>query len=175
MQRMLTWFDRVVLAVSASAAFVSASLLLFVFIIIQYEVVMRFIFDAPTYWTNEVSTFAISWVGFLGAGYVLRLGRQLEIDVITMRLSTRARQVLGTVTDIVGAAFCGFTAYLGYEFTRIAWLMNASSASELDTALWIPYLTIPVGFGVLALEFIARISWRWGVVERPQADHVATG
>lgn len=174
MQRMLIWFDRAIWALSASAAFVSASLLLFVFLIIQYEVVMRFVFNAPTYWTNEVSTFAISWVGFLGAGYVLRVGRQLEIDVITMRMSGRARQVLGTVTDLVGAGFCGFTAYLGYEFTRVAWLMQASSASELDTALWIPYLTIPIGFGVLALEFIARIPWRWGAVERPQASHVAT-
>lgn len=175
MQRMLIWFDRAILAVSASAAFVSASLLLFVFLIIQYEVVMRFVFNAPTYWTNEVSTFAISWVGFLGAGYVLRLGRQLEIDVLTMRLSTRARRLLGTATDLVGGVFCAYTAYLGYEFARIAWVMNASSASELDTALWIPYLTIPIGFGVLALEFVARIPWRWGVVERPQADYVATG
>lgn len=173
MQRALIWFDKAVWAISIGVASVSAFLLFFIFIVIQYEVVMRFVFNAPTDWTNEVSTFAISWVGFLGAGYVLRLGRQLEIDVITMRLSPKAHRILGTITDTIGAIFSAYIAYLGYEFVRVAWLMNATSASELDTALWIPYLTIPIGFGVLALEFIARVAWRWGAVERPQAAHIA--
>jgi TRAP-type C4-dicarboxylate transport system permease small subunit len=175
MQRALIWFDSAVWAISIGVASISALLLLFVFIIIQYEVVMRFVFNAPTDWTNEVSTFVISWVGFLGAGYVLRLGRQLEIDVITMRLSAKSHRILGTSSDIGGAIFSAYTAYLGYEFVRVAWLMNATSASELDTPLWIPYLTIPIGFGVLALEFVTRIFWRWGVVERRQAAHVTTG
>lgn len=173
MQGMAIWFDRVVRLISVCLASISASLLLFLFIIIQYEVVMRFAFNAPTDWTNEVSTFAISWVGFLGAGYVLRLGRQLEIDVITMRLSEKACRIVGTTTDAVGAMFSAYIAYLGYEFTRVAWLMSATSASELDTPLWIPYLTIPIGFGVLSLEFVARICWRWGAVDRPQAEHMA--
>jgi len=170
MKRLLTLFDRVIFTISAGAAIVSASLLLFVFVIIQYEVVMRFIFNRPTSWTHEVSTFAISWVGFLGAGYVLRIGRQLEIDIFTMRISERARQLAGTVTDVVGGIFSGCIAYLGYEFARIAFLMRATSASELDTELWIPYLTIPIGFTVLSLEFFSRIAWRWGVVERPVSD-----
>ena len=168
---MLTWLDRVIWAVSAGSAFVSATLLLIVFVIIQYEVIMRFIFNSPTYWTHEVSTFSISWVGFLGAGYVLRLGRQLEVDVLTMRISDSARRALGTATDLVGGVFCGFTAYLGYEFSRIAYFMRASSATEMDVALWIPYLTIPIGFSVLALEFLARILAKWNLVERQEPQH----
>lgn len=170
MKRLLALFDKVIFTVSAGAAIVSASLLLFIFIVIQFEVVMRFVFNSPTSWTHEVSTFAISWVGFLGAGYVLRLGRQLEIDILTMRIGDEARRILGTVTDVIGGVFSAFIAYLGFDFARIAFIMGATSASELDTALWIPYLTIPIGFGVLALEFFARIAWRWGAVERPVSD-----
>lgn len=170
MKRLLTLFDKVIFTVSAGAAIVSASILLFVFVIIQFEVVMRFVFDSPTSWTHEVSTLAISWVGFLGAGYVLRLGRQLEIDIVTMRISDGARRLLGTLTDVIGGVFSVFIAYLGFDFVRIAFIMRATSASELDTPLWIPYLTIPIGFGVLSLEFFSRISWRWGIVERPVSD-----
>lgn len=168
LRRLLTWLDKAIWAVSIGSAFVSATLLLVVFVIIQYEVIMRFIFNSPTYWTHEVSTFSISWVGFLGAGYVLRLGRQLEVDVLTMRISHSARRLLGTATDVVGGAFCGFAAFLGYEFSRIAYLMRASSATEMDVALWIPYMTIPIGFSVLALEFLARILARWNLAERQE-------
>ena len=100
LRRLLTWLDKAIWAVSTGSAFVSATLLLVVFVIIQYEVIMRFIFNSPTYWTHEVSTFSISWVGFLGAGYVLRLGRQLEVDVLTMRIGHTARRLLGTATDV---------------------------------------------------------------------------
>ena len=171
MRRMLTWLDKAIWAISAGSAFVSASLLLMVFVIIQYEVVMRFVFNAPTYWTHEVSTFSISWVGFLGAGYVLRLGRQLEVDVLTMRISESARRLLGTATDLVGGVFCGFAAYLGYEFCRIAYFMRASSATEMDVPLWIPYMTIPIGFSVLALEFLARILAKWNPATHQGSPH----
>ena len=165
---MLAGLDKVIWAVSTGSAFVSATLLLVVFVIIQYEVIMRFIFNSPTHWTHEVSTFSISWVGFLGAGYVLRLGRQLEVDVLTMRIGHAARRLLGTATDVIGGGFCGFAAYLGYEFSRIAYFMRASSATEMDVALWIPYMTIPIGFSVLALEFLSRILARWNLVERQE-------
>ena len=171
MRRMLTWLDRAIWAISAGSAFVSATLLLIVFVIIQYEVIMRFVFNSPTYWTHEVSTFSIAWVGFLGAGYVLRLGRQLEVDVFTMRISESRRRLLGSATNAVGGVFCGFTAYLGYEFTRIAYFMRASSATEMDVALWIPYMIIPIGFSVLALEFFARILAQWDLVERREPQH----
>ena len=89
-----------------------------------------------------------------------------------MRISESARRILGTATDLVGGAFCAFAAYLGYEFCRIAYFMRASSATEMDVALWIPYMTIPIGFSVLALEFFARILAKWALVphrESPQS------
>lgn len=167
MRRILVGLDRVVHAVSAVAAAVAAALLLTIFVAVQYEVVMRFVFNRPTFWVNEASTYAISWVGFLGAGYLLRIGRQLEVDIVTMRLSEGARRALGTATDLIGGVFCAYTSYLGVEFSRIAYVMRASSASELDVPLWIPYLAIPIGFAILSAEFFLRILARWELLDRP--------
>lgn len=165
MKALLTAIDRAVYWLSFMAAMIAAAILVTIFVIVQYEVVMRYVFNSPTFWTNEVSTFAISWVGFLGAGYILRIGRQLEIDVITMRLSEKGRRNLGTLTDLLAMVFCGYVTYLGYKFVSLSYLMQASSASELDVPLWIPYLAIPIGFAILTLELFTRLAARWGLVE----------
>lgn len=170
MTQFCTWFDRIVGWVSAAAAIVAAALLLGIFLIVQYEVVLRFVFDSPTSWSHEVSTFAICWVGFLAAGYVLRLGRQLEVDILTSRISVSGRRILGTMTDTIAAVFCTYACYLGVNFVQIAHMMQATSASEIDTPLWIPYLAIPIGFGIFALEFLTRILSRWGLVAHREAD-----
>lgn len=170
MTRIVTLLDRVSLVLATTAAAIAAAILAALFVVIQYEVVLRFVFNSPTSWTNEVSTFAISWVGFLGAAYVLRIGRHLEVDVLTTRISFPARRLLGTVTDLIGCGFCVFTAFLGKRFVDIAILMRASSASELDTPLWIPYLAIPIGFSLLALEFLVRALSRWSLVSGRDPD-----
>lgn len=159
-----TAYDRLVLAISATAAAAACALLAFMFVTVQYEVVMRFVFHRPTHWTHEVSTFGISWVGLLSAAYVLRLSRHLEVDIVTTRIGERARAVIGTGTDLLGTAFCSIAAVLGAEFVEIAMMMGATSASELDTPLWIPYMIIPLGFGLLGLEFLARMLARLGLV-----------
>lgn len=159
-----TAFDRVVRVMSLALALFAGGLLAMLYVIVQYEVVMRFVFHAPTHWTHEVSTFAISWVGLLAAPYTLRLGSQLEVDLVVSRLPPRTRAALGGATDLLGAAFCGFAAWLGMGFVEIAHMMEATSASELDTPLWIPYLVIPVAFGGLCLEFIVRALARAGLV-----------
>lgn len=173
MKKALTLLDRLIHRISLLAALVAAVILLTIFVAVQYEVVMRYVFNAPTYWTNEVSSLAIAWVGFLGAGYVLRIGRQLEIDIVTMRISQDARRWLGTATDLLAGGFCALITVLSYDFVRISHLINASSATELDVPLWIPYLALPIGFGILTLELLVRIAARWGLVEGRVVDHPA--
>lgn len=159
-----TGFDRLVHWTSGALAAFAGLLLAFLYVIVQYEVFTRFVLHAPTHWTHEVSTFAISWVGLLAAPYVLRLGSQLEVDLVVTRLSPRVRASLGVATDTLGAAFCAYACWSGITFVSLAHLMEATSASELDTPLWIPYLVIPVAFGMLGLEFVARALARAGLV-----------
>jgi TRAP-type mannitol/chloroaromatic compound transport system permease small subunit len=45
-------------------------------------------------------------------------------------------------------------------------MMGAVSVSELRVPLWIPQLTIPIGFSLLGLEFLSRILVRLDLVAR---------
>lgn len=130
------------------------------------EVIARSVFNAPTLWAVEISTYAIIVAGFFGSAFVLRRGRHLEINLFTARLSLTSQKWTGVITDVCGAAFCFLVCFTGVRFVELTQIMGAVSVSELRVPLWIPQLTIPVGFGLLALEFLSRIMVRLGLVAR---------
>jgi TRAP-type mannitol/chloroaromatic compound transport system permease small subunit len=48
----------------------------------------------------------------------------------------------------------------------VSYIIGSVSVSELRVPQWIPQLTLPIGFALLGLEFIARILVRIGLVRR---------
>lgn len=46
------------------------------------QVVMRYVFDAPIYWTEEVVLYAIIVVSFVGISIGIRLGSHISVDLL---------------------------------------------------------------------------------------------
>lgn len=150
---------------------VAAAALATIAVSIIIEVIARSIFNSPTLWAVEVSTYAIIATGFLGSALVLRRGRHLEINLLTARLSMTTQKWAGVITDLCGAVFCFLVCFSGIRFVELSQIMGAVSVSELRVPLWIPQLTIPIGFALLGLEFLSRIMVRLGLVtHRELAD-----
>lgn len=160
--------DRGIAFLSFVGSVVAAVALATIAVSVIIEVVARSIFNAPTLWAVEISTYAIITAGFLGSALVLRRGRHLEINLFTSRLSLTSQKWMGVITDVCGAGFCFLVCLSGVRFVELSQVMGAVSVSELRIPLWIPQLTIPVGFGLLGLEFLSRIMVRLGLVTRDE-------
>ena len=74
------------LAIGLSAAGVLASLGL-----IAWAVVMRYVFNRPPVWTDEVVGFMLVGIVMLAAAQSLRRGEHIGVDILVARLSTRGR------------------------------------------------------------------------------------
>ncbi len=166
MRTILVLFDRVVNALSTAAAIFAAGALLTISVSVIWEVIARSVLGEPTIWAVEVSTYAISLAGFMAAAYVFRRNGHLEITLFTSRLSDAGQRVLGITTDFLAALFCFVVVVYGLKFVSVSYLIGATSVSELRIELWIPQLCIPVGFGLLGLEFVCRILVRANLISR---------
>lgn len=166
-RKAFAFLDRAIGALSLCGAFLAACALGLIAVSVIIEVVARSVFHRPTIWAVEISTYAIIAAGFLGAAFVLRRGRHLEIHLLTSRLPDPARRALGVVTDLAGAVFCVLVVVYGARFVNLTYIMGAVSVSELRVPLWIPQIVLPVGFGLLGLEFVGRVMARLGLVDRP--------
>lgn len=122
-----------------------------------YEVIARSIFNKPTIWSLEIVTYMISCVAFFGSAYVLRINKHLEINLFTKILPIKIRLFFNLIANIIAFIFCFIAFYYGCKLINLSYILGVVSVSELRVPLWIPQMTVPIGFFALSLEFLMRI------------------
>ena len=60
---------------------------------ITYEVLMRYVFNSPTIWVDEISRVLQVWVGFLSTAYVLKHREMITIEVVLRNPNTLSRRL----------------------------------------------------------------------------------
>ncbi len=123
---------------------------------ICYDAAMRYVFSSPTLWSLEVNTFLVVFITLLPAGDILKSDMHLRITFVSDRFTAGVRQLLDGVGTVVGILFCGFMTWKGWTMAMQAFQYNERMSTSLGTPLVIPYLFIPVGFGVLCLQYVLK-------------------
>jgi TRAP-type C4-dicarboxylate transport system permease small subunit len=144
----------------AGSGYVGIVSLAFMVVSISYDVVMRYIFYAPTYWALEVNTFLLAFLCIIPAGDVLRLGSQIRITVLYDRFRPAMRARLDIMRFAAGLFFCALMVWKGADMAWRAWLHNDRMSTSLGTPMVIPYLFLPIGFGLLGLQYLLLVIKR---------------
>ena len=58
---------------------------------------------------------------------------------------------------LMSLAFCAVMAVLTFNFWYEAWENNWRSESMWRARLWIPYAAMPIGLGIISLQYVAEI------------------
>lgn len=133
------------------------AILAFMVLTICYDAAMRYIFAAPTSWSHEVNTFLIVYVALLTAADVQRTDDHIRITFFTDRFSGAVQSIAATVIAVIGVVFCGVMAWRGAITASQAFEYGERVSSSLGTPLFIPYALLPIGFGLLAIQFAAGV------------------
>ena len=121
---------------------------------ICYDVIMRYIFRIPTSWSLEINTFLVLFVTLMPAGDVLASGAHLRINFFTEKMGPRMQVLQAIIESLIGCLFCSLMTWKGLEMSWVAFKYGERMSSPLGTPMVIPYLFIPVGFGILALYYL---------------------
>lgn len=125
--------------------------------VITFEVVARYVFHAPTIWSEDISLMCQIWATCLGANWVLQHNALIRIDLLTRHLKGIKSQIADCLSLSVVVFFSGYISYYGFELTREAISMGSASATMLGLPLWMTKSAIPVGFGLLTIQAITEI------------------
>ncbi|MDH3319003.1 MAG: TRAP transporter small permease subunit [Betaproteobacteria bacterium] len=68
---------------------------------VAYEVMMRYLFNAPTLWVFEITYMLYATVFMLGSAYALHKGAHIRTDFFFERWSIRTKGVIDSVAYIV--------------------------------------------------------------------------
>ena len=132
--------------------------LVFMVASITYDVILRYVFIAPTHWALEVNTFLLAFLCVIPAGDVLRVGTQIRITFLYDRLRPAVKARLDILRAAAGLFFCTIMVWKGVDMAWKAWLHNDRMSTSLGTPMVIPYLFLPVGFLLLALQYLSNMA-----------------
>jgi TRAP-type C4-dicarboxylate transport system permease small subunit len=173
-------FIRAVNFLSRVTGVIAALLIAIAVLVICDIVVERYILNLTTIWQIDVVTYCIVGATFVGSGYVLMTRGHVNVDILPLHIGPRARYWLALSTSLLALAFCVAifilcTAYW-YQAYSERWLSNTVWRARL----WIPYLSMPLGLGLVVLQYVAEIialvtgrSPPFGIQDRQDAEEVA--
>jgi len=143
--------------VSQLCGFVAAGLVALAVIIVCQMVFVRYVLNQSTIWQTDFITYCITAATFIGSPYVLMTRGHVNVNVLPLHLSPRRRYVLALFASIVSAAFCAVMAVMTFLFWKEAWDNRWVSDTMWRARLWIPYGSMPIGLGLLTLQYLVDI------------------
>jgi len=152
-----TRFARIVGGVSTAAGALAAAMILASVLITCQMIWVRFVLNGSTVWQTEAVIYLMIGATLIGLPYVQKLRGHVNVDLIAMLLPPRGRQVLALLTLGLTLAVIAAMLVHGFEMWRLAWERGWRSDTVWGVRLWIPYLALPLGFGLYLLQLVADL------------------
>lgn len=131
-------------------------MILAMMLVLVWEVLMRYGFNAPTCWAHETSQYFFGAHFIIGGAYALRWGSHVSVDVLYGRLSPRAAALLDLFTWLLFYIFCGFLLGRGWEAAWTSVTRWENTYSPWGPPLWPLRLTIPLAAVLVLLQGLTK-------------------
>jgi len=152
--RWLEVFDRLL---AGTAAALGAALVVATVAIVTYSVFMRYVFNTPQTWTDELVGYFLVYTVMLGVAAALRRGDHITVDLLTSRLGPggrRAVDIWGMVAVMAVAAAMLDSSLDMIAFSRMVGLI---SDGYVEAPMWILQMALVIGYAMLLLSAANRL------------------
>ena len=146
----MNYYDKLV----KYSGYLASALFIAIGFIVSYEVIMRYLFNSPTIWVNEVSRFLQIWATYLALTYSFHKQDFIRITVIYDRLNENGKKILDFISFIFILIFSSFVVYFGWLIAYDSLKVGRTSSTILDVPSFLTELAIPLCFAFLVLRVI---------------------
>ena len=154
-----------------SASTLAGVAVLAIVALITYDVAMRFFFEEPQLFVDEVASFLELFVIFGGLAYTFRTGGHVRVDLVTGRLPGRTRAWLRVTGLVLGVVFLAVVIWTTAQSALTAYRYGRVSAVMLYP-LWAPMALIPLGLALLAAVMLVALGAQLRALRSTRPDEV---
>ena len=158
LKRLNEHLTRVLLVLAAVLAF------LLCFLVVA-DVIGRVVFNSPVKGTTEIVSLSIVIICYLQAGFAIRSGGMLHVDMFVSKGGPRAQSAFAALAALAGLVFFALICWGSIEGASHAW---SSNEFEGEGALRVPVW--PARFVLVLGTFVAAFSYLLNLVQ-----HLADG
>lgn len=141
-------------AVTKIADVLLAVMFIAIFVMVFYQVVLRYVFNSSIFGTAEVFTMLFSYSSALGAAVMLRNREHIKISVFTDRLPTKVRKVVLSFDYVLIAVFSYFIVR-----QSIPWLRGIRTFRSPVTGITrtVQSIAIPISFALIIFYCLVNL------------------
>ena len=150
-------FIRAVNSTSQLVGFLAAGMIVVAVAITCQMIFIRYFLNGSTIWQTEAVIYLMVAATLLGLPYVQKLKGHVNVDLVPMLLTPVARKLLLITSFSAAIAILTVMTYYGAELVHLSFSRGWVSETVWGPPLWIPYLSMPLGFGLFALQLLADL------------------
>jgi TRAP-type C4-dicarboxylate transport system permease small subunit len=125
-------------------------------LVVCADVFLRYFFNRPMFWVLESTQFALVFITFLGAAWVLKNDGHVRMDIVISRFSQRTQDRINIVTSILCAVACLVVTWYGVKVWWDYFQINYLYAGSLVIPAYYLEAVIPIGGFLLFIQFLRK-------------------
>jgi len=120
------------------------------------SVMMRYLMGTGFTWATELTIYLFIWMAKFGAAYGVRTGIHVGVDYVVNKAEGAKKRALIITGISLGIIFTGVIAFFGARW--VVFIHGTGQISpDLEWPMWIIYLAIPFGSGLMCYRFIQAL------------------
>ncbi|MCP1677175.1 TRAP-type mannitol/chloroaromatic compound transport system permease small subunit [Natronocella acetinitrilica] len=128
-----------------------------VIVLVVWEVISRYLLNAPTVWTQGyVQRFFAAYFILIGA-YTLVRNSHVRVDLVLGTSSPRWNAFTDLLNYSLLFIWAAALCWEGWEYFFDAWRFNELDSGALRHPMWPVKLSLVIGMGLMALQAAAEI------------------
>lgn len=135
--------------------------------IVAYEVVARYLFDAPTIWAYDLSLFLFGYIAALGGAYAQQKKSHINVDILYLSVSPKVKNIFNIISFSLGIFFLIIVFKMGLLKFDEAVELDYRRQSEWAPTMWHFWIMLCVASASFAIQLIKDII--------EEAYHLFTG
>lgn len=152
------WLDRISLIISRISMWLTAVIVAIMF----YEVVMRYVFEAPTLWVNEMSLWLAGMIYLFAGMYAMQQRSHIRIFILYDLAPRWLQRIFDIISTLLICAFAAAVVYGGYgeAYAKLMrWETFGTAFDPPIPATMKPLILLTVV--MLALQAISNLIHDW--------------
>ena len=140
-------------------AIITATTLSICVVLVNANVIMRYFFNSPIRWAEEVVTSLFVWTVFIGSAYAYRKHSHLGVDILVNLMPPKMKAVVKAVMSVVELLVLTMLTVISSQYVYHLIFNRAGKLKIVMTDMlripkWWTGIAVPIGFGLSVIYSI---------------------
>jgi len=140
-------------------AIITATTLSICVVLVNANVIMRYFFNNPIHWAEEVVTSLFVWTVFIGSAYAYRKHSHLGVDILVNMFPPKVKKVVKAVMSVVELLVLTMLTVISAQYVYHLIYNRTGKLKVVMTDLlripkWWTGIAVPIGFGLSVIYSI---------------------